>query len=161
MSSLKGDNAILLQGGANTLCCVFMAAFAHACLCTSMHERVCVWQIKRGQKRKKIPEIINWVLFVLPLSMMSYTTESERSLPWPRVHEPWKNDTSIRGDERGGSVMSHRTEGRLLPVNLSGWPDASANAASHCGVAVALPSSPLPLVVPAEYFHIPWLWKHR
>lgn len=78
------------------------------------------------QKGAKIRNIINWVPFVLPLYMMSYTTESDRSLPWPRVHEPWKADTSNPGDGSGESVMSHRTEARLVPVNLSGRPDTSA-----------------------------------
>lgn len=72
---------------------VFMVACAHACVCLFLHACLCLYVAY--QKGAKIQNIINWILFVLPLYMMSYTTESERSLPWsPWVHEPWKTDTS-------------------------------------------------------------------
>lgn len=66
------------------------------------------------------------------------------------------------GVESGESVMSHRTEGRLVPVNLSGWPDTSANAGSLCGVA--LPSSPHPHTPPSFSLVLPpasrWIFSH-
>lgn len=58
------------------------------CVCVFLN--ACMLLYVTDQKGAKTQKIINWVPFVLPLSM----TESERSLPWPRVHEPWKNDTS-------------------------------------------------------------------
>ena len=110
------------------VCCVL--------LCVCMFLNACVCLCVTDQKGAKIQYIINWVPFVLPLYMMSYTTESERSLPWPRVHEPWKADTSNPGDGSGESVMSHRTEARLVPVNLSGRPDTSATQRLAASVAL-------------------------
>ncbi len=74
--------------------CVWMCVYACVCVCVSVFLIACMCLYVTDQKRAKIQKIINWVLFVLPLHMMSYTTESERSLVWPRVHEPRKNDTS-------------------------------------------------------------------
>lgn len=89
-------------GGPNTLCCVWvcgacvwMCVYGHTvcvCVCKFLHACVCLYVT--DQKGARIQKIINWVLFVLPLFMMYYTTESESSLPWPRVHEPWTSDTS-------------------------------------------------------------------
>lgn len=78
--------------------------------------------------------------FVLPLHMMSCTAGSETSLPWTVKGRHIK-----LGDESGESVMSHWTEGRLVPDNLSRWPDASANAGSLCGVALLSAPSPSPI----------------
>lgn len=108
-------------------------------LCCLMHACFCMWQIKRGQEKPQ--KRINWVSFVLPLHMMSYTAESETSLLWTVKERHIK-----LGDESRESVISHLTEGRLVPVNLSGWPDASASPGSLCGVA--LPRSPSPLAPP-------------
>lgn len=67
-------------GQINTLCCGpcawMCAVFINACMFLYVKPK-----IKRGQKIKKKPQkIINWVPFVLPLHMMSYTAESETSL---------------------------------------------------------------------------------
>lgn len=98
MSSVKGDNAFLLERGEGdqihyAVCecvvhayeCVF-TVILYVCVCKFLHACVCLYVT--DQKGARIQKIINWVLFVLPLFMMYYTTESESSLPWPRVHEP-------------------------------------------------------------------------
>ena len=144
---MKGDiHAFLLcsvgAGGLTKCNCVvhvyecLLRASVCVCVCVCMFLNACVCLCVTDQKGAKIQYIINWVPFVLPLYMMSYTTESERSLPWPRVHEPWKADTSNPGDGSGESVMSHRTEARLVPVNLSGRPDTSATQRLAASVAL-------------------------
>lgn len=77
-----------------------------------------------------------------------------------RVHDPWKNDTSNWAMRVEKSVMSHQTEGNLVPVNLSEWPDASANTGSLCGITLpnplSLSSSPLWSYPPSSR----WIFSH-
>lgn len=69
------------QGGTITLCAsvrhgyVFTVAWATVCACASSVMSL----YATDQRRAKIQKIVNWALFVLPLFMMSHTTQSERS----------------------------------------------------------------------------------
>lgn len=148
----EGRQCIPAAGGGDQ---VHYAVCTNVCLrpflCVFLH--AWMWRIKRGGKN---PEIINWVLFVLPATLYDVLHNRKWKIPPmapPRVHEPWTDDTSNPGDESAESVMSHRTDGRLLPVNLSGWPDASASVASRTSKLPPLVLTPFP---PASR----WIFSH-
>lgn len=127
--------------------CVFMVTRMHAHVCSFVQTSAC--HRSKGAKNletNKLGPLCAATLYdvlhntkwkIPPLAPPSPLRESMNRE---------KNDTS-NWATRVESVMSHWTEGMVVPVNLSRWPDASANTGSFCGVALPTPPSHNPVLL--------------
>lgn len=88
MSSLKADNTFLREERGDHMPFVFACGKSRSVcsvvgmrsVCVFCHELFLVF-VTDQKKEARIQKIINWVLFVLPLGMLSNQTQSERHPP--------------------------------------------------------------------------------
>lgn len=106
-----------------------------------------------GPKKKKNPEN-NKLDPLCGATLYDVLHNSKWKIPPMAPQSSWtvKGRHIKLGDKSGEGVMSHRMEGRLVPVNLLGWPDTSANTGSLCGIA--LWKAPPPLFSPTPCFSL-------